>query len=167
MFIFELPEVGEGVVEAEIVKWLIAEGDFVQADQAVCEVMTDKATIEISSPKSGRIHKIFGESGDIVEVHTPFLEIDVDASGSAPAKESKTESKTESKKESVKSTPPTKKSEPLQEILSKPRIPSSPKSKSTEKTLASPAVRMFADQQGIDINTISGTGVSGRVTRVF
>ena len=77
MFVFDLPEVGEGVVEGELVKWLVSVGDTVQADQPICEIMTDKATIEISSPKSGRIHKRFGSAGDIVEVHTPFLEIDV------------------------------------------------------------------------------------------
>ena len=118
--------------------------------------------MKFSSPKSGRIHKIFGESGDIVEVHTPFLEIDVDASGSAPAQNVVKESKPEPKQESRTSTPPpNKKVEPPRE----PQTPTSPKSKSTEKTLASPAVRMFADQQGVDINSISGTGVSGRVTR--
>ena len=130
MFVFEIPEVGEGVVEAEIVKWLIEEGDFVQADQAVCEVMTDKATIEISSPKSGRIHKIFGESGDIVEVHTPFLEIDVDASGSAPAQNTVKESKPEPKQESRTSTPPpNKKVEPPRE----PQTPTSPKANRQKK----------------------------------
>jgi pyruvate dehydrogenase E2 component (dihydrolipoamide acetyltransferase) len=166
MYIFELPEVGEGVVEAEIVKWLVEEGEFVQADQAVCEVMTDKATIEISSPKSGLVHKIFGEAGDIVEVHTPFLEIDESVLGGATSSESKkkTNKPEKAQKEPVPTPQPVSKNEGiLQKDKEVPKV--SPKSKTTEKTLASPAVRMFADQQGVDINTINGTGASGRVTR--
>ena len=161
MYIFELPEVGEGVVEAEIVDWLIGTGDFVQADQAVCLVMTDKATIEISSPKSGRIHKIYGQAGDIIEVHTPLLEIDLAAISDT----------VQTTPESIPPAPVVQKTmeEPKanqeKPVFQKPPVEEHPRSKSTGKTLASPAVRMFADQQGININNVTGTGISGRVTR--
>ena len=134
MYIFELPEVGEGVVEAEIVKWLIEEGDFVQADQAVCEVMTDKTTIEISSPKSGRIHKRFGSAGDIVEVHTPFLEIDVNV-GSEEAKQSSASSSSDIPQSKQPEKPVVQNLPEDRDVRTSPspRVEEHPKSKSTGK----------------------------------
>ena len=77
MFVFPLPEIGEGVVEGEIVRWLVNVGDTVARDQPLCEIMTDKATVEISSPKSGRVAKTYGSPGDVVKVHSPLVDIDV------------------------------------------------------------------------------------------
>src|SRR4051812_35615776 len=82
MFVFELPEIGEGVVEGEVVRWLVKPGDAVATDQPLCEIMTDKATVEISSPKSGRIAKLHGNPGDVVKVHAPLVEMEL---GDAPA----------------------------------------------------------------------------------
>ena len=79
MYVFELPEIGEGVVEGEIVQWLANVGDFVDVDQPLCEVMTDKANVEISSPKAGVVKAFHGEPGDIVAVHSPLVDIDTDA----------------------------------------------------------------------------------------
>lgn len=76
MYVFELPEIGEGVLEGEIVQWLVKEGDSVHRDQPLCEVMTDKATIEISSPVGGRVTRLHGKPGDIVHVHSPLVEFD-------------------------------------------------------------------------------------------
>ena len=87
MFVFDLPEVGEGVIEGELVKWLVSIGDSVTEDQPICELMTDKATIEITSPKSGVVHKLYCDVGDIIEVHTPLIEIDT-AGGSPPVQAS-------------------------------------------------------------------------------
>ena len=83
MFTFQLPEIGEGVVEGEIVKWLVHEGDVISADQPVAEIMTDKATIEVTTPKSGKVMTRHGSEGDIVAVHSPLLEIDDGAAGAA------------------------------------------------------------------------------------
>ena len=66
MYVFELPEVGEGVVEGEIVKWLVEPGDVIEADTPICEIMTDKATIEIPSPVAGKVMKCHGEEGDVI-----------------------------------------------------------------------------------------------------
>ena len=82
MFVFELPEIGEGVVEGEVVRWLVKVGDDVSRDQPLCEIMTDKATVEISSPKSGKVTKLHGNPGDVVKVHAPLVEL---ALGDAPA----------------------------------------------------------------------------------
>ena len=76
MFVFELPEIGEGVVEGEIVKWLVQEGESITVDQPICEIMTDKATVEISTPRGGRVTRLHGEEGDVVAVHTPLVDID-------------------------------------------------------------------------------------------
>ncbi|MFN7147613.1 MAG: biotin/lipoyl-containing protein, partial [Myxococcota bacterium] len=85
MFVFPLPEIGEGVVEGEIVRWLVKPGDDIATDQPLCEVMTDKATVEISSPKSGRVAKLHGNPGDVVKVHAPLVEIDLGGGASASA----------------------------------------------------------------------------------
>ena len=87
-YVFELPEIGEGVVEGEVVSWNVSVGDVVERDQPVCEIMTDKATVEISSPVSGTVTKLCGEPGDIIKVHAPLAEIDQDGSAaSAPEAE--------------------------------------------------------------------------------
>ena len=66
MIEFKLPDIGEGVAEGEIVKWLVSEGDSVEEHQSIVEVMTDKATVEVPSPAAGRIEKILAAEGDSV-----------------------------------------------------------------------------------------------------
>ena len=83
MFVFPLPEIGEGVVEGEIVRWLVKPGEDVATDQPLCEIMTDKATVEISSPKSGRVARTHGNPGDVIKVHAPLVEIDLGGAGAA------------------------------------------------------------------------------------
>ena len=67
MIEFKLPDIGEGVAEGEIVKWLVAEGAAVEEHQAVVEVMTDKATVEIPSPKAGKVLSLGGKAGEIIK----------------------------------------------------------------------------------------------------
>jgi pyruvate/2-oxoglutarate dehydrogenase complex dihydrolipoamide acyltransferase (E2) component len=82
-FVFPLPEIGEGVVEGEIVRWLVKPGEDVVTDQPLCEIITDKATVEISSPKSGRVARTHGNPGDVIKVHAPLVEIDLGGAGAA------------------------------------------------------------------------------------
>src|ERR1700674_2153207 len=70
-FEFKLPDIGEGVVEGEIVKWLVKAGDVITEDQPLVEVMTDKATVTIPSPKAGKGVGTHGKEGDIAKVHGP------------------------------------------------------------------------------------------------
>ena len=77
-FEFKLPDIGEGVTEGEITRWLVKEGDVVKEDQPMVEVMTDKATVEITSPKSGRIQKILFPEGSVAPVHEVIVVIDED-----------------------------------------------------------------------------------------
>src|SRR5512133_2100005 len=78
----ELPDIGEGVVEAEVQQWFVEVGEVVDEDQPLVEVMTDKATVTIPSPKRGRILKRFWSVGDVAKVHSPLVEMELEG---APA----------------------------------------------------------------------------------
>src|SRR5260370_29086240 len=82
-FEFKLPDIGEGVVEGEIVKWLVKSGDEIVEDQPLVEVMTDKATVTIPSPRRGKVVKTVGNEGDIAKVHQTLVVLEV--SEGAPA----------------------------------------------------------------------------------
>ena len=83
MFRFLLPDIGEGVVEAEVIEWRVREGERVEADQVLVELMTDKANIEIPSPVAGVVHKLGFEKGAIVPVGAVLIEIDDGAGATA------------------------------------------------------------------------------------
>src|SRR3990172_961974 len=82
-FQFILPDIGEGVVEAEIQQWFVKPGDEVAEDQPLVEVMTDKATVTIPSPKRGRVTRLFWKEGDLAKVHAPLLEMELEAGATA------------------------------------------------------------------------------------
>ncbi len=71
-----LPDIGEGVVEAEVQRWFVEPGDQVEEDQPLVEVMTDKATVTIPSPRRGRVTRLFWKEGDVAKVHAPLLEME-------------------------------------------------------------------------------------------
>lgn len=160
MYVFELPEVGEGVVEAEIVRWLVAEGDSVSRDQRICEVMTDKATIEISSPVGGTVAKLYGNPGDVVKVHSPLVDFSDGGNGvAAPAKaEAPKAPKAEAPKAEAPKAPKAAAPSPAPASAPVARAPG-------EKTLASPAVRSYARENDVDLTAVPGSGKGGRVTR--
>src|SRR6516165_7752028 len=83
---FKLPDIGEGVTEGEIVSWLVKPGDVVKEDQPMVEVMTDKATVTITSPRAGTILETRGKVGEVVQVHAVLVVFDV---GGAPAEAGK------------------------------------------------------------------------------
>jgi pyruvate/2-oxoglutarate dehydrogenase complex dihydrolipoamide acyltransferase (E2) component len=76
---FKLPDIGEGVAEGEITKWLVKEGDVVKADQPMVEVMTDKATVEIASPVAGRVQALKVKEGQTAPVHSVIVVIETGA----------------------------------------------------------------------------------------
>src|SRR5438046_9032169 len=84
-FEFKLPDIGEGVVEGEIVKWLVKAGDEIVEDQPLVEVMTDKATVTIPSPRRGKVVETVGKEGDIAKVHSTLVVLDLDGEGTAQA----------------------------------------------------------------------------------
>ena len=125
---FKLPDLGEGLTEGEIARWLVAEGDEIAEDEPLVEIQTDKTTVEIPSPAAGKVAQILVEEGKVVPVGTVLVVIGGDgAPPAAPAVE-------------------------------KPKDAGAPKGKAT------PLVRRIAQELGVDLDTVTGTGPQGRIT---
>jgi 2-oxoglutarate dehydrogenase complex dihydrolipoamide succinyltransferase (E2) component len=157
-FEFRLPDIGEGIHEGEIVKWLVKEGDIVREDQPMVEVMTDKATVEIPAPRAGKILKLNAKEGETVKVGSVLVII-----------EELGEAKPEPKREVVEA-PPQREPEPVAAAVSTTATtvaappPPSPTAAPAQRVLATPATRKLARELGVDIAQIRGTGPGGRVT---
>ncbi len=173
--VIKLPDVGEGVAEAELVEWHVKIGDLVREDAVLAAVMTDKATVEIPSPVDGEILWLGAEIGDTVPVGSPIVRIKV--AGDAVAAEPVVESKPEAKApEPAKAAPAPAKKEEAAAAAAKPAASSAalkPAPRATavglprpegERPLASPAVRLRAKEAGVDLRQVPGTGPAGRVT---
>jgi pyruvate dehydrogenase E2 component (dihydrolipoamide acetyltransferase) len=167
-----LPDIGEGVVEAEVQKWLVAEGDEVAEDQPLVEVMTDKATVTIPSPRRGRILRLMWKEGEIAKVHAPLVEIDTGEETSS-AKSSLSPAGGAGRGEGATTR---RSSEPAAASGSSEKAAVAPSSHSTaggegregtpvRKALATPAVRAMAREMGLAIDAVTGTGPGGRVTK--
>ena len=156
MHVFKLPDIGEGVVEGEVVQWHVSVGDAVKEDDPIVDVMTDKATVTIPSPVSGVVSSLNGEAGDMIAVGSALVEFDSEdtlpAAGPVAAAEPEVEAASEPEPEPE--TEPA--SEPDPEPAPAPAAPSG-------RALASPALRRRAREAGIDIAQISGSGPSGRI----
>ena len=154
---YKLPDVGEGVVEAEIVEWRIKVGDTVTEDQPILDVMTDKATVEVPCAVNGGVTKIVGAPGDVSPVGTEILFIQVD--GAAPAAEAAPEAPKEE-------TPKVEsKTAPAPEPKASPKPVAAPVARAEgDKPMASPAVRQRAMEADIDLSTVPGTGPAGRIS---
>jgi 2-oxoglutarate dehydrogenase complex dihydrolipoamide succinyltransferase (E2) component len=142
---FKLPDIGEGVAEGEILKWLVKEGETVKEDQSLVEVMTDKVNVQIPSPKDGTIAKILVKEGDVVKVGRTIVVIEF--AGSAPAAPAPSE---------PRSQPAPVQTAPAAQVLHGPAL--------QDRVLAAPATRRLARELGIDITSVKGTGPNGRVT---
>ena len=149
-FTLKMADIGEGVAEVELVSWLVKIGDPVREDQMVAEVMTDKATVEIPSPKDGVVTWIAGEAGDKIAVGSALLKLEVarDAAA-APA------AKPEAPRAEAKPAPAPK-------PVAKPDAPRTPIA--SNLPLAAPALRARAKELGVDLSQIIGTGPDGRIT---
>ncbi len=143
---FKLPDIGEGVMEGEIVKWLVSEGQKVAEDQPLVEVMTDKATVAIPSPKAGRVVKRHGKEGEIAKVHHPLVTIELD-SATAGARTGDEITEANEKTE--------------------PSVPRAAKASDNGggRVLATPVTRRMAREHGINLAEVSGSGPQGRVTK--
>ena len=164
-FAFKMPDIGEGVVEGEVVEWMVAVGDSVKEDDPILSVMTDKATVEIPSPVDGKVTKVIGEAGDILPVGVVCIEFEVDGDGnastSAPAPEAKAEPTPapEPKAEPAPAPAPT----PAPAAVPAP-APAVVERAPGTKALASPAVRQRARQANVDLNFVAGSGPAGRIS---
>jgi 2-oxoisovalerate dehydrogenase E2 component (dihydrolipoyl transacylase) len=140
---FALPDLGEGLEEAEIVGWHVTEGDHVVADQPLVSVETDKAVVEVPSPQSGRIVRLYGEKGDIVKVGAPLVEFAEEAEQDTGTVVGKLDHA---------------QAGPAGSTSAREAAPGRP-------VRLSPAVRTLAHKLGIDLNAVQATGPHGTVTR--
>jgi len=167
VFAFKLPDIGEGVVEGEVVEWMVAVGDSVKEDDPILSVMTDKATVEIPSPTDGVVKSIEGEPGSILAVGQVCIEFDIDGDGNAVAEpETKVEEEVQAV---VEETPdPVVEDEPEPAPEPAPAPPPKPTpvvvAAPGARPLASPAVRQRARESGIDLASVAGSGPAGRIT---
>lgn len=158
---FKLPDIGEGVVEGEIVKWLVKEGDQVAEDQPLVEVMTDKATVTIPSPKKGKILKRHGDEGAIVEVHSTLVSIEVSDGAEKPAAKPAEKPAAKPAEEPAARPPSNGNTEPTQQT----RPASSEPRPADRSVLATPVTRRIAREMDIDLREVDGTGPQGRVLK--
>ena len=161
---FLLPDLGEGVMEAELISWKVAPGDTVKEHQTLAEMETDKALVEVPSPWSGKIKDLNGNVGDIILVGDALVTYDIGAAATpAPASPSATEPESAEREDA--GTVVGNVSETLTMPSSFQRA-SSPAASNADggRSLATPAVRRIARDLNINIDIVSGTGRGGRVT---
>ncbi|MDP6890190.1 MAG: dihydrolipoamide acetyltransferase family protein [Phycisphaerales bacterium] len=158
---FLLPDLGEGVTEAELISWKVSPGDMVKEHQTLAEMETDKALVEVPSPWSGTIKELNGNVGDIILVGSALVTYDIgDAAPESVAAEVIDVAAREDAGTVVGS---------VSEALSVPpgfhRKPETPTASPTDdRSLATPSVRRIARDLNVDIDVVSGTGRGGRVT---
>jgi|TARA_B110000196_G_scaffold163474_1_gene140446 2-oxoisovalerate dehydrogenase E2 component (dihydrolipoyl transacylase) len=158
--VFKLPDIGEGVVEGEVVQWHVAAGDEVTEDDPIVDVMTDKATVTIPSPITGVVSSLNGDVGEMVAVGSALVEFDSDAAAvsiSEPGPSVEPESEAEPEPSSEPEPAPAPEPVPLAPE------PSAAPVASSGKVLASPAIRRRAREAGVDLSQVRGSGPAGRV----
>ncbi len=161
----KLPDVGEGVTEGELVRWLVKPGDSVKADQPVVELMTDKATVEVPTPYAGVVKELKFKEGDVIPIETVILTLDTDGAGAtkappagATAAGAPMTAPQNPKAPAAAPQPPVRGAGATAALDVYPPIAES-------RVLATPATRRLARESGVDVNQLSGTGMVGRVTR--
>jgi len=162
---FKLPDIGEGVVEGEVVQWHVSVGDSVSEDDPIVDVMTDKATVTIPSPVNGTIASLSGDVGDMVAVGSTLVQFGSADGASAPSPatepepepEPGPEPEPEPEPEPIVPPSPTPKSDPV------PVAMPAPEPVSSGRALASPAVRRRAREAGVELSQVRGSGPAGRI----
>ena len=146
-YIFKLPDLGEGLVEAEIAEWMVKVGDVVEEEDTVCAMLTDKAAVELSAPVSGRVASLAGELGDTVAVGSALIVFETE--GGQKAEEAASQAKDADKETTVEKAIPETETD-----NAKPA-----------KVLTSPSVRQHAREAGVDLAQVKGSGPKGRILR--
>lgn len=169
-----LPDVGEGVAEAELTEWHVAPGDIVAEDDVLAVVMTDKAAVEIPSSAAGKVIETGGEVGDVIPVGTVIVRIEVEGAGNARAASREPE-KPEPAKEDAGTAPEAQAPAPKDPAPEPDTVKPAPKERAaprrprpTERApgtrpLAAPSVRARAREAGIDLRHVPGSGPAGRI----
>lgn len=175
---FRFPDIGEGIHEGTLTKWLVKKGDSVNEGDSLVEVETDKVTTEIPAPKSGTIAELKNEEGDTIHVGDVFIVIDTEGGS---VKDDSEKEEVPEVEESEKKKEKDEKEEEVEEetagvvgevVASSDEIPASDEAETSkkketkrEKVLATPVARKLAKDLGVDIQTIDGTGPAGRVMK--
>ncbi|MDX8456660.1 dihydrolipoamide acetyltransferase family protein [Mesorhizobium sp. VK9D] len=173
--IIKLPDVGEGVAEAELVEWHVKVGDLVREDTVLAAVMTDKATVEIPSPVDGEILWLGAEIGDTVAIGSPIVRLKVAGEGNVKAAEAAPKAETPAKSAEAKPEPAPSAPKAVPKPPEAPKVAAASKASrpasvsgapraQREKPLASPAVRLRAREAGIDLRQVGGSGPAGRIS---
>lgn len=174
----QMPDVGEGITEAEIVEWNVKVGDVVREDDVLAAVMTDKATVEIPSPVDGTVSAISGEVGESVAVGTVIITLEVQGEGNEaqiadtppPAVEAEPAPEPETELEATEEPAPAPAPKPapktatvVKPVVSGKAVSGAPRAEG-EKPIASPAVRKRARAAGVKLEYVQGSGPAGRIT---
>ncbi|MGO1922892.1 MAG: dihydrolipoamide acetyltransferase family protein [Jeotgalicoccus sp.] len=162
-FEFKLPDIGEGIHEGEIAKWLVAEGDKINEDDVLVEIQNDKAVVEIPSPVDGTVSKIHIEEGEVTTVGTTIVTIDDGSEDSGS--EEKAQEKPEEK-------PADDAAKPADEEQASEETPNKEEKQAENSTadsdkivIAMPSVRKFARENDVNIKEVTGTGKNGRILK--
>ncbi|WP_217577034.1 dihydrolipoamide acetyltransferase family protein [Mesorhizobium sp. GbtcB19] len=172
--VIKLPDVGEGVAEAELVEWHVKVGDLVREDTVLAAVMTDKATVEIPSPVDGEILWLGAEIGDTVAIGSPIVRLKVAGEGNVKAA-AEAAPEVKAPAEPVEAKPALAAAKAAPKPAEAPKATAAPKATRPgsvsgapraegEKPLASPAVRLRAKEAGIDLRQVAGSGPAGRIS---
>lgn len=145
---FILPDIGEGIVECEIVEWLVSEGDEIEEDQAVCDVMTDKALVQIPAKYTGTVQKLYYQKGEIAKVHSPLFQMTI--AGQAAKEDVDVNQAVVKAQTNATPDAPAKQTQPQTARVN-------------EKAVASPAVRRKARELDVDLKCVAGSGKNGRI----
>lgn len=169
-FEFKLPDIGEGIHEGEVAKWLVAEGDKINEDDVLVEIQNDKAVVEIPSPVDGTVSKIHIGEGEVTTVGTTIVTIDDGSEDSGSAEE--TEEKPEEKAEKTSEKPADDAAKPADEEQASEESPNKENKQADKDTsdndkivIAMPSVRKFARENDVNIKEVTGTGKNGRILK--
>ncbi|AGA74676.1 2-oxo acid dehydrogenase subunit E2 [Pseudomonas plecoglossicida] len=166
--VIKMPDIGEGIAQVELVEWFVKVGDMIAEDQVVADVMTDKATVEIPSPVSGKVLALGGQPGEVMAVGSELIRIEVEGSGNhvdVPTKDVQKPEQVEAPAAPVAAKPePQKEARPAacQAPVNHEAAPIVPRQPG-DKPLASPAVRKRALDAGIELRYVHGSGPAGRI----
>jgi len=161
---FKLPDLGEGLTEGEVVRWLVKEGDAVTLNQPIVEVETAKAVVEIPAPYAGTVVKLHAGEGDTLDVGAPLLSVDTGGGSGAAAAEPAAEPEPERQATLVG---PGERQQVRRRRATRPggaATGPAPTGPPQQRPKATPPVRKYAKDHGVDLATITGTGKDGRVT---
>lgn len=162
---FILPDLGEGIVECELVEWRIAEGDQVEEDQPVADVLTDKALVEITAMHTGTVTRLYYKKGEIARVEQPLFEIEVAEDAAAADDGDEVEPPSRGAEAPTRRSADRGPAPPEREDASPAPATATDRQEPAGKVLATPAVRRLARELELDLGRIAGSGKKGRILK--